>query len=127
MKLGGVLVHPYNIDLDSEDPFWMLLDHVLMISRQEKVQPVGSLDLFDLQTVVGPEQRAVRWELSLLPKPCRGSHWFSLYGAPGWRSPVCVRGDCPARNPRWTALWQREWEAQLAAGSIPPYLAEKTA
>lgn len=56
---------------------------------------------------------------------CRGPHWFSLYGAPGWRSPICVRGDCRAPNPLWTPEDDQLWMESLAAGYIPEYLAEK--
>ncbi len=39
---------------------------------------------------------------------CRGHirHWFTVYGSPGLRTPVCVRG-CGTPNPR--PLTEDEW------------------
>jgi hypothetical protein len=43
---------------------------------------------------------------------CPGNfrHWFSFYGWPGFRSPVCVR--CGAPNPR--PLGETEWGDLIA-------------
>jgi hypothetical protein len=38
--------------------------------------------------------------------PVRGRHWFTVHGAVGLRSPVCV--DCGAPNPK--PLSEEEWE-----------------
>jgi hypothetical protein len=38
-------------------------------------------------------------------------HWFTVYGSPGLRTPVCVRG-CGTPNPK--PLNDREWDELLA-------------
>ena len=42
-------------------------------------------------------------------------HWFSFYGCPGYRSPVCVR--CGAPNPR--PLSQAEWDELITLRQDP--------
>jgi hypothetical protein len=42
--------------------------------------------------------------------PGHGRHWFTFYGQPGLRSPVCVR--CATPNPR--PLKPEEWDALLS-------------
>jgi hypothetical protein len=41
--------------------------------------------------------------------PGHGRHWFTFYGQPGLRSPVCIR--CAHPNPR--PLKPGEWDALL--------------
>jgi hypothetical protein len=41
--------------------------------------------------------------------PGHGRHWFTFYGQPGLRSPVCIR--CAAPNPR--PLKPEDWDALL--------------
>lgn len=39
-------------------------------------------------------------------------HWFTVYGSPGLRSPVCVRYGCGGPNPR--PLTEAEWDELIA-------------
>lgn len=32
-------------------------------------------------------------------RPCRGRHWFTVYGWPGLRAPSCVRCGAPNTRP----------------------------
>lgn len=45
--------------------------------------------------------------------PGHGRHWFTVYGMPTTRSPVCVR--CGATNPR--PLSEDEWDEVIAVGA----------
>jgi hypothetical protein len=47
--------------------------------------------------------------------PGNARHWFSFYGMPGYRSPVCVR--CGTPNPR--PLTAAEWDELLQLRDDP--------
>lgn len=55
-------------------------------------------------------------------------HWFSLYGMPGFRSPVCVRG-CGQPNPTWTHYDTGEWFYAIVEATcrqVSPWLAAES-
>ncbi len=68
-------------------------------------------DYFQRATL--PEiRREIRRRLERAPCAGAARHWFSVYGAAGLRTPVCVRWGCGSPNPR--PLSDEEW-AELAA------------
>jgi hypothetical protein len=42
---------------------------------------------------------------------CLSRHWFSVYGMPGLRAPVCQRHGCSAPNPTITEEERANYES----------------